>query len=151
MEMCSRGFEGGDSIISPYDFRSKHKLDLSAVQDFYGINMTRITSLGMKRSYKDAQFNSLFKSDEQQTIAEVGGNILNGDEEGPARKKSKRNKDDVDGVQKSPSMGSGVGKNQILGKKRFAGKFSRAKTDGTPCCSHPWSSIKLTLIGSSKW
>ena|SRR5258706_11677106 len=98
--------------------------------------MTRITSLGMKRSYKDAQINSLFKSEEQQTIAEVGGNTFNENEEGPAKKKSKRNKDDVDGAQKSPSMGSGVGKNQILGKKRFAGKFSRANTDGTPSCSH---------------
>ena len=113
--------------------RAQNKLDLSTVQDFYGINMTRITSLGMKRSYKDAQFNSLFQSEEQQ---KVGGNTFNGDEEGPAKKKSKRTKDDVDGVQKSPSMGSGVGKNQILGKKRFVGKFSRAKTDGALCYSH---------------
>ena len=90
----------------------------------------------MKRSYKDAQFNSFFESGEQQTIAEVDGNTLNGDEEGPAKKKRRRSKDDVDDVQKSPSMETAVGKHQILRKKRFAGKFSRAKTDGTPCCSY---------------
>ena len=120
----------------PCDIRSKINLDLSAVQDFYEINMTRITSQGMKRSYKDAQFNTLFQSGEQRTIAEVGGNTHNGDEDGPAKKKSKRSKDDVDGVQKSPSMESGGGKRQILRKKRFAEKFSRAKTDGAPCCNH---------------
>jgi hypothetical protein len=112
------------------------KIDPSAVQDFYGIDMTRITSLGMKRSYKDAQFNSLFVSGEQEAIAEAGGNTLNEDEEGPAKKKSKRSKDDVGGVQTSPSVEGGVGKSKNWGKKRFMGKFSRAKTDGAPCCSH---------------
>jgi len=90
----------------------------------------------MKRSYKDAQFNSLFKPGEQDTIAGVDGNTLNEDEEGPAKKKSKRSKDSVDGVQKSPPVEIGVRKNQNLGKKRFAGKFSRAKANGAPCCSH---------------
>lgn len=130
--------------------QEQKNLDLSAVQDFYGINMTRITSLGMKRSYKDAQFNSLFKSEEQDTIARVDGNTLNDVEEGPAKKRSKHSKDNVDDVQKNPSMEIGVGKNQKFDKKRFTGKFSRTKANGAPCCSPAWSTIEVTLIGSSK-
>ena len=34
-------------------------LDPSSSGDFYGTDMTRITSLRMKRSYNDAQFNTL--------------------------------------------------------------------------------------------
>jgi len=96
--------------------------------------MTRITGLGMKRSYKDAQFNSLFTSGGHEAIAEADRSA--NDEERPAKKKRKRSKNDVDGVQTSPSIGSEVEKSKILGNKRFAGKFSRTKTDGAPCCNH---------------
>ena len=99
--------------------------------------MTRTTNLGIKRSYKDPQFNTLFESREQEVIAGTSGNNLN-EKEGPAKKRRKRSKDDTDGVQTSPFMESGVGKSQNLDKKRFAGRFSRIKTDGAPCCSHTY-------------
>lgn len=91
----------------------------------------------MKRSHKDAQFNSLFESGEQEAIAEMGGNTLNENEEGPAKKKSKRSKDDLDGTQRSSSMEIGVGRSNKLGKKRLKERFSRTKTDGTPRRGNP--------------
>jgi hypothetical protein len=97
--------------------------------------MTRITSLGMKRTYKDAQFNILFESREQGAIAGMGGNT-NENEEGPVKKKRKRSKNDTDDVQTSVHREIGLGKSQELGKKRFAAEFSRAKTNGTPRCSY---------------
>lgn len=98
--------------------------------------MTRITGLGMKRSYKDAQFNTLFESGEQEAITETGGHNLNESEEGQTKKKRKRSKYDPDGVQMSPSVERGVGESKKWGKQRFAGKFSGAKTNGASRCSH---------------
>jgi len=49
-------------------------LDPSSSGDFYGTDMTKITSLRMKRSYNDAQFNTLFESREPEAIAETGEN-----------------------------------------------------------------------------
>jgi hypothetical protein len=94
--------------------------------------MTRITSLGIKRSHKDAQFNTLFEPGGGEAIAEKGANNLNENVEGPAMKKRKRGKEDADGVQTRPSVGSGVGKNEKSGKKYFAANFSGAKPTGAP-------------------
>ena len=95
----------------------------------------------MKRPYKGPQFNSLFESREQEAIAGTGGNTLN-ENEGPAKKRRKRSKDDVDGVQISPSVEAGVGKSQNLSKKRFARKFSGVKTNGAPRCSHTYPVLR---------
>lgn len=95
----------------------------------------------MKRSYKDPQFNTLFESREQEAIAGTSGNTLN-ENEGPAKKRRKRSKDDADGVQTNPSVESGVEKSQNLGKKRFAGRFSRVKTDGAARRSHNYPVLK---------
>jgi len=106
------------------------------VRDFYGTDMTRITSLRMKRPYNDAQFNTIFESREPAAIAETGGSTLNENEEGRARKRRKRSGDDTDGFQTNAPVGNGVVKGTKLGKKRFAGEFSRAKMDGARRCSY---------------